>query len=372
MVKNLQIKDVVKKFGNEEILKGINLTVKKGEFFSLLGPSGCGKTTLLRMIAGFITPDSGSIILSDKRIDHLVPNKRNVNTVFQNYSLFPNMTVFDNVAFSLKLKGTDKKEIEESVDKYLNLVGLSEHKNKFPQNLSGGQKQRVAIARALINKPEILLLDEPLSALDAKLRQKLLIELDTIHDEVGITFIFVTHDQEEALSVSDRIAVMNKGEVLQVGTPNDIYERPNNKFVADFIGETNFISGTIKEVYENYAIAYSEILGDFKVELDKKVSVGDFVTLTLRPEKIKVDNIRPEANDKYIIHEGIIDEVIYTGFQSKLFIRLKDSNVIIKALDQHREFIEKDELFEWKEKVFFYWNYEDAYLVEVENDQKSR
>ena len=222
MKKNLEIKNVGKTFGKDEILKNINIEIKKGEFFSLLGPSGCGKTTLLRMIAGFIRPDKGSISINGEVIDHLKPNERNVNTVFQNYALFPNMTVFENVAFPLKIKKVAKEEIEKEVLKYLELVGLQEHKDKMPSSLSGGQKQRVSIARALISKPDVLLLDEPLSALDAKLRQKLLIELDTIHDEVGITFVFVTHDQEEALSVSDRIAVMSKGEVLQIGTPNEI------------------------------------------------------------------------------------------------------------------------------------------------------
>lgn len=368
MEKDLKIVSVSKTFSGEKVLKDINLDIKKGEFFSILGPSGCGKTTLLRMIAGFITPDKGEIRVNGERIDNLPPNKRNVNTVFQNYALFPNMTVFDNIAFSLKLKKLPKNEIEAEVDKYLDLVGLKQHKYKYPQSLSGGQKQRVSIARALINKPDVLLLDEPLSALDAKLRQKLLIDLDTIHDEVGITFVFVTHDQEEALSVSDRIAVMNNGVVLQVGTPNEIYEKPVDTFVADFIGATNFISGKIIEVYDNYAIAHSKDIGEFKVELDKPVKVGDSVKLTLRPEKIHVDIKEPKFNEKYKVLQGIVDEVIYSGFQSKLFIKVLGTNRIIKAFDQHREFLEEDELFEWKEKVYFYWNYEDAYLVEVGNE----
>lgn len=366
MKKNLEIKNVGKTFGQEEILKNINLEIKKGEFFSLLGPSGCGKTTLLRMIAGFIRPDRGSISINGEIIDKLNPNERNVNTVFQNYALFPNMTVFENVAFPLKIKKVDKKTIETEVLKYLELVGLKEHKDKMPSNLSGGQKQRVSIARALISKPDVLLLDEPLSALDAKLRQKLLIELDTIHDEVGITFVFVTHDQEEALSVSDRIAVMNKGEVLQVGTPNEIYEMPSNEFVADFIGETNFIEGKVVEVYEKYGYAENEIFGKFKIELDKPVKIGDNVKLTLRPEKIKVDT-EPKFidDDNYKVIKGIVDEVIYTGFQSKLFIKIDGTEKVINAYDQHRKFLTDEELFEWKEKVYFYWHYEDAYLVEV-------
>jgi len=198
------------------------------------------------------------------------------------------------------------------------------------------------------------------------LRQKLLIELDTIHDEVGITFVFVTHDQEEALSVSDRIAVMNKGEVLQIGTPNEIYEMPSNAFVADFIGETNFIEGKVTEVYDKYGYAENSELGRFKIELDKPVKIGDNVKLTLRPEKIKVDTEpRYTDNDNYKVIKGTVDEVIYTGFQSKLFIKVDGVNRIINVYDQHRDFLTDEELFEWKEKVYFYWHYEDAYLVEV-------
>ena len=246
--KDINIVNVNKSFDGVQILKDINLKIEQGEFFSIIGPSGCGKTTLLRMIAGFISPDSGAIYLGDENIVDLPPNLRNVNTIFQKYALFPHLNVFENVAFPLRIKKIDEKTINEEVTKYLKLVGLEEHSTKKVSQLSGGQQQRVSIARALINKPGVLLLDEPLSALDAKLRQNLLIELDLIHDEVGITFIFITHDQQEALSISDRIAVMNAGKVLQVGTPAEVYEAPADTFVADFLGENNFFSGKVTEI----------------------------------------------------------------------------------------------------------------------------
>lgn len=272
------------------------MDIKDGEIFSILGPSGCGKTTLLRMIAGFTEPDGGVIYLGDEDITKLPPNKRNVNTIFQKYALFPHLTVYENVAFPLRLKKIDDATIDSEVKKFVKLVGLSEHINKMPNQLSGGQQQRVSIARALINKPGLLLLDEPLSALDAKLRQNLLIELDLIHEEVGITFIFITHDQQEALSISDRIAVMNKGEILQVGTPAEVYESPADSFVADFIGENNFFEGTVTEIMDKeFAKLYNEKLGSLVFEMDKPVKVGDRVKVSIRPEKIKLSKTMPKA-----------------------------------------------------------------------------
>ena len=226
------IDHVSKRFGDFVALDDINFTIKPGEFFSLLGPSGCGKTTLLRIIAGFESPDDGVVLFDDKNVIPLPPDKRESNTVFQTYALFPHMTVYENVAFSLRLKKLPKDEIDKKVREYVHLVQLDQHINKKPNQLSGGQKQRVAIARALINEPKVLLLDEPLSALDAKLRANLLIDLDRLHDQIGITFIYVTHDQSEALSVSDRIAVMNAGHVLQIGTPYEIYESPATQFAG--------------------------------------------------------------------------------------------------------------------------------------------
>ncbi|MDR3311768.1 MAG: spermidine/putrescine ABC transporter ATP-binding protein, partial [Spirochaetaceae bacterium] len=233
------MENVSKSFDTFRALENAQFTIKKGEFFSLLGPSGCGKTTLLRIIAGFEFPDTGSVLFDGTDIIPLPPNKRPVKTVFQNYALFPHLTVFENVAFSLRLQHRPRAEVQTKVLEYLHLMQLDTHAYKKPSQLSGGQRQRVAIARALINEPGVLLLDEPLSALDAKLRSNLLVELDSLHDKIGITFIYVTHDQSEALSVSDRIAVMNKGEILQVGTPWEIYEQPATEFVAQFIGETN-------------------------------------------------------------------------------------------------------------------------------------
>jgi spermidine/putrescine transport system ATP-binding protein len=279
----------------------VNLTINKGEFFSLLGPSGCGKTTLLRIIAGFENPDSGPLTLDGENVLSLPPNKRPTNTVFQNYALFPHLTVFENIAFSPKLKRAASSEIKNKVDEYIHLVNLEGHAHKKPNQLSGGQKQRVAIARALINEPRVLLLDEPLSALDAKLRQHMLIELDRIHDEIGITFIYVTHDQQEALSVSDRLAVMNQGDILQVGTPHEIYESPATDFVARFIGETNLFDGTIIKAEKIDVQGSMEFMvelqipeiGIVKVTTVDEVHVGQLVSFTIRPEKIVISKEKP-------------------------------------------------------------------------------
>ena len=227
-MEDLRLVNVTKKFDNFIAVDAINLEIKQGEFFSFLGPSGCGKTTLLRMIAGFETPTSGNILIGDTDISKLPAYKRPVNTIFQNYSLFPHMDIYNNIAFGLKIKKVHKSEIDERVNKMLDLVKMKDQEHKYPDQLSGGQKQRIAIARALINEPKVLLLDEPLAALDLKLRQHMLIELMNIHDAVGITFLYVTHDQSEALNIADRLAIMNKGSFAQVGMPDDVYERPES------------------------------------------------------------------------------------------------------------------------------------------------
>lgn len=371
----VKIDHVSKSFGDFVALNDVNFTINKGEFFSLLGPSGCGKTTLLRIIAGFEFPDKGAVLFNDLNVIPLAADKRPSNTVFQTYALFPHLTVFENIAFPLKLKKVPKEQIEQKVMEYVHLVQLDGHEHKKPNQLSGGQKQRVAIARALINEPEVLLLDEPLSALDAKLRQNLLVELDALHDKIGITFIYVTHDQSEALSVSDRIAVMNKGKVLQVGTPFEIYESPATEFVAEFIGETNIFSATVKECTpyktENDTVteymctlSASQFNTPIKVTDYEETKIGQEVCFTVRPEKVRITLEEPKSSKKDInIFTGIVEEPIYSGFQSKFYVRL-ENGTLIKVFKQHTNYLDDGPEIEWKDKVYISWSADDGYIVE--------
>ncbi len=363
----VSVQNVEKHFGNFHALKNVSLDIKKGEFFSLLGPSGCGKTTLLRIIAGFEDPSTGAVYLDGTNVIPIPSNKRHVNTVFQTYALFPHLSVFENVAFPLRLKKVAPKVVKERVHEFLELVKLPNETRKLPSQLSGGQKQRVAIARALINEPSVLLLDEPLSALDAKLRQHMLIELDAIHDKIGITFIYVTHDQQEALSVSDRVAVMNEGQVVQIGTPFEIYESPETPFVAHFIGETNFMRGTVTEIIgEKHAKVEFTDLGSLVVYQDKPLAVGHKVKVTIRPEKIRISAERPsDLVDNVNILNGKVEEIIYTGFQSKFFIRI-GTQTLFRVFKQHVKFFMDEKSINWKDDVFIWWNDRDGYVVEVE------
>ena len=245
MEKIIEIKNLSKAFGDKKVLEDINLYIRRGEFITLLGPSGCGKTTLLRMIAGFLQPDEGSILMEGKELAGIPPHERPLNTVFQRYALFPHLDVYDNIAFGLKLKKVPEDEIEKRVRRVLKLVAMSDYEDRDVNTLSGGQQQRIAIARAIVNQPKVLLLDEPLAALDLKMRKDMQTELKEMHKKLGITFIYVTHDQEEALTLSDTIVVLNEGRIQQIGTPVDIYNEPVNSFVADFIGESNILNGTM-------------------------------------------------------------------------------------------------------------------------------
>jgi spermidine/putrescine transport system ATP-binding protein len=371
---------VSKSFETFRALNNVSLEIKKGEFFSLLGPSGCGKTTLLRIIAGFEQPDSGTVTFDGRDVLPQPPNRRHANTVFQNYALFPHLSVFENVAFSLRLKKAPKSEVESKVNEYLRLVQLEGHAYKKPNQLSGGQKQRVAIARALINEPKVLLLDEPLSALDAKLRQHMLIELDEIHDKIGITFIYVTHDQQEALSVSDRLAVMNQGDVLQIGKPQEIYESPATDFVARFIGETNLFNASVISVQpmnpgsqtdaaagETEYMAELEIpeLGRIKVTTVDEVKPGQTVSFTVRPEKIVITKDRPATKREDInLFQGMVDEPIYSGFQTKFYVKVMDKT-IIRVIKQHAKYSDEGPDIVWKDSVFISWSANDGYIVEV-------
>ncbi len=387
----VKIDHVSKEFGDFVALNDVNFTINQGEFFTLLGPSGCGKTTLLRIIAGFENPDDGAVLFDDTNVVGLPPNKRQSNTVFQSYALFPHMTVFENVAFSLRLKKVDNATVEEKVKKYLSLVQLEEHMYKKPNQLSGGQRQRVAIARALINEPKVLLLDEPLSALDAKLRSSLLVELDHLHDKIGVTFIFVTHDQSEALAVSDRIAVMNKGNVLQIGTPFEIYESPATQFVAQFIGETNLFESTVvkcegykAKTGEEYMVTLNtpalglqaQLAGDTQAtkEEDKNILVTDYehtdegqkVAFTIRPEKIRITLEEPDVNGRKDINvfKGVVEEPVYTGFQSKFYVKLEKTGTIVKVFKQHTNYLDDGPEIQWKDTVYISWSAEDGYIVE--------
>ncbi len=370
---DVSIRGLSKTFGDYKVLKDIDLDIHKGEFFSLLGPSGCGKTTLLRIIAGFEQPDTGLVLLDGSNMLPIPPNKRPLNTVFQNYALFPHLTVFENIAFPLRLRKESEKKIRESVNSYIRLVELEGHGHKRPNQLSGGQKQRVAIARALINEPRVLLLDEPLSALDAKLRQHMLIELDHIHDQIGITFIYVTHDQQEALSVSDRIAVMSQGKLLQVGSPHEIYESPADPFVAKFIGETNLFEGLVKSIEpteggELMACLDIPELGDVLVTTVDPIERGQKVCYTVRPEKVLISTDAPRSRKSNInIRRGTVDEPIYSGFQSKFYVRFGNSpkGFLFKVFKQHANYSDEGPKILWKDEVFLSWSADDGYIVKV-------
>ncbi len=363
----VEIRNITKSFGDFRALDDVSISIEKDEFFSLLGPSGCGKTTLLRIIAGFETPESGDITFDGNSILHLPPEKRECNMVFQNYALFPHLSARENIAFPLKLRKMNKDEIRRKVDHYIHLVELDGHEDKRPAQLSGGQRQRVAIARALVCEPSVLLLDEPLSALDAKLRQNLLVELDEIHDKVGITFIYVTHDQSEALSISDHIAVFNEGKVLQTGSPYEIYESPSTRFVASFIGDTNIFPCIVENsVYDNnleewlITVQIDELGSTVTVTDYDDIEIGRRLYFTIRPEKIRIVGGKRKLGENSF--SGFVDEPVYSGYQSKFFVKL-DNGTFIKVLKGHTTYLDDGPEIEWKDRVSVSWRAVDGYLV---------
>ena len=350
-----------KQYGDFVAVENTTLNVKKGEFLTFLGSSGCGKTTTLRMIAGFEDPTEGSILIGGKHAEHLPPNKREVNTVFQNYALFPHLTIRENIAFGLKLQKVKKAEIKERVENIIKLVKLEEHADKSPDQLSGGQQQRVAIARAIVNNPKVLLLDEPLGALDLKLRKEMQLELKQLQRELEITFIYVTHDQEEALTMSDRIVVMNKGRIEQVGTAHEIYERPQTKFVAQFIGETNLFEDV--EILEKNGNDYVVAIGSEKVSTDsmKDFKPGEKVHISIRPENMKLSRTPMEGRESIAV---TYDSNIYVGNISK-FVVFTDQGKRLTA----SEFSEDAGTFNKGDKVYINWIPERAVMIRKQEDR---
>ncbi|MCP5080113.1 MAG: ABC transporter ATP-binding protein [Alphaproteobacteria bacterium] len=331
----LSVRNVVKQFGSGPnavtALNNVSVDIQSNEFFTLLGPSGCGKTTLLRLTAGFEQPTAGEIFLFGEEIEDLPPHERPVNTVFQHYALFPHMTVEENIGFGLRMQKWSGPEIRARVNETLALVKMEQFATRKPVQLSGGQQQRIALARALAPRPKVLLLDEPLSALDLKLRQAMRNELKTLQRETGITFIFVTHDQEEALTMSDRIAVMSAGLIQQIGAPLEIYERPINRFVADFIGDTNFIETRIDQVSGNRALCVAGGELQFETDVVDGHGIGDAVTLAVRPERITLQKTMLRSKDM-----PVIEEATYLGTDTSYEINIGDG-VVVTVRDQNAE-----------------------------------
>lgn len=359
----IRVKNVTKKFGKVIAADNVNLAIQEGEFFALLGPSGCGKTTLLRMIAGFEVPDSGQILLDDEDLTNVKAWNRPVNMMFQSYALFPHMTVFDNVAYGLKQEKVHKGEIKKRVEDVLEMVGLSAYNNRKPSILSGGQRQRVALARAIVKRPRVLLLDEPLAALDRKLRVEMRLELKRLQDEVGIAFVFVTHDQEEALTMADRAAIMNKGQVLQIGTPEELYISPNTLFVADFIGESNVFRGVLagdgEEVFLK-GVVKSWHLSRTAFERTG-LSIGDNAAIVVRPEHVLIQNLElePFAPQEFDVGRGRIVEIAYLGSSRNYMVEIENN----KRIMVQSQINKNSEKFDVGEEVVIGWDIRQAVLV---------
>ncbi len=321
----IELKNITKAFGDTVVLENFNLKINEGEFVTLLGPSGCGKTTTLRLIGGFETPDCGEIFFDGSCINDVPPNKRPLNTVFQKYSLFTHMNIYENVAFGLKIKKMDKKLIAEKVSNALKLVNLAGFENRMPDSLSGGQQQRVAIARAIVNEPEVLLFDEPLGALDLKLRQEMQLELKNLQKSLGITFVYVTHDQEEALTMSDSIVVMSQGKIQQYGSPIDIYNEPENRFVARFIGESNIYDGVMNE---DYLVTF---LGQQVKCVDSGFEKDEAIDVVIRPEDVKIG----KAGDG--IRDAVVKSTVFKGVHYEMELDGGDFTMLVQSTASQEE-----------------------------------
>lgn len=362
-MRSIKIEAVSKSFNNEPILENVNLTIPGGKFFALLGPSGSGKTTLLRLIAGLESVDSGTIRLGDSDITNMPINERTINTVFQNYALFPHLNVFDNVAYALAIRQVPKDIIEQKVTKILKSVRLEKYIYKPIQQLSGGQQQRVALARAIVNEPDVLLLDEPLAALDLKLREQMLIELIELQDTLKTTFVYVTHDQFEALTVADQMAIMNQdGQIEQVGTPKEIYEFPVSTFVAQFVGTTNIIHGVIRIDQEHVVLEVAH-LGRIALALstaDAQLREGLTIALSVRPEKIEISN--KELSGFSTVFKGTVQSIVYHGRSTQYNVRLSPDH-LIHVFEQNEEHFET-ETIDYDDVVYVYWQKENLVMLE--------
>ena len=353
----MEFRDVTRRYGSVTAVNQMNLEIHRGEFFSLLGPSGCGKTTTLRMIAGFDEPDKGEVLINGQDVTHLPPFQRQVNTVFQNYALFPHLNVFENIAFGLRRKKLSEKEITKKVEWALELVQLKGTEKRQIDQLSGGQQQRIALARALVNEPEVLLLDEPLAALDQKLRREMQFELKRLQRELGVTFVLVTHDQEEALTMSDSVAVICKGQLEQVGTPADIYNHPSTRFVADFIGTANFLPVKIRQIH-NGKTTVNFSGRDILVPTRKGLPEGSWADLSIRPERIQV--LKNSAEEGISIPGRILDTV-FMGAHTRITVRVGEDYVVMAERQNQSHAYEPE--FDPGEEVWVNWGLSSATLL---------